>query len=57
MNVDDGKWNEDTFWKYTTLLESPEWKADAEIIGKNCVDSKSINSILYFRNLYYFTYT
>ncbi|XP_060854766.1 uncharacterized protein LOC132932413 [Rhopalosiphum padi] len=39
MNVSDGKWNEKRYWEITALVEVPEWKQEAEIIGKNCGDS------------------
>lgn len=40
MNVDDGKWNEQKYWDYIALLENPEWKAEAQVIGENCNDSR-----------------
>lgn len=45
MNADDGKWNEQKYWDYVALLETPEWKSEAEIIGKNCADSESCSFI------------
>jgi len=45
MNTDDGKWNEKRFWEITAMLNIPEWKHEAEVIGKNCNDSMSFYDI------------
>lgn len=45
MNTDDGKWNKEKYWEVVSLIEVPEWKAEAEIIGKNCEDGKSLITI------------
>lgn len=42
MNVDDGKWNEENYWKFIAMLEVQEWKEQGEIIGKNCMDRESM---------------
>ncbi|CAI6343558.1 unnamed protein product [Macrosiphum euphorbiae] len=38
MNTGDGKWNEKRFWEITAMLDVPEWKHEAEVIGNNCKD-------------------
>ncbi|CAH1725719.1 unnamed protein product [Aphis gossypii] len=38
MNVNDGKWNEKRYLELTEMIEVPEWRQEAEVIGKNCRD-------------------
>ncbi|KAF0760001.1 Uncharacterized protein FWK35_00018006, partial [Aphis craccivora] len=38
MNVNDGKWNEKRYLELTEMIEVPEWRQEAEVIGKYCRD-------------------
>lgn len=48
MNKENGKWDEKRYVEIITYLEVAEWKSEAEIIGKNCQDSESMNVINYY---------
>lgn len=47
MNKENGQWDEKRYAEIITYFEVPEWKSEAEIIGKNCKDSKSMDDINY----------
>jgi len=48
MNTGDGKWNEKRYWEITAMLNVPEWKHEAEVIGNNCKDSMTFYDIWIF---------
>ncbi|XP_025196536.1 uncharacterized protein LOC112595504 [Melanaphis sacchari] len=49
MDVSEGKWDEKRYKEITALIEIPEWKQEAEVIGKYCKDNINTHCSAGFR--------